>query len=160
PVRDRADVWISLGTVRHKSGLEEASLVALRRATTLLAGDPVAKAQVYAKRALAYLRGGAFAHALRETATGLRQVASLESREAVAARANLRALRAEIRWSQGRLREAIRLAHAAVEDAERVDDLHALAVAYMALDAAYQLLGFPERAVYERKAVEIWAELG
>src|SRR5439155_2876386 len=30
----------------------------------------------------------------------------------------------------------------------------------MALDASYQLLGEPEKAVYERKAVAIWSQLG
>ncbi len=158
--RERAEVWTALGTVRDKAGLVEASFDALRHATTLLAGDPVATADVYAKRALAYLRGGAYGRALRETASGLRHAASRDTTEAVAARANLRALRAEARWNQGRLREAIALAEAAVEDAERAHDLHALAVAYTALDASHQLLGQPERAVYERKAVEIWAQLG
>ena len=158
--KDRADVWISLGAVRDKAGLMDASFDALRRATRLLASDPVGQAQVYAKRALASLHSGAYGRGLRETSTGLRLTSGLDSTDAIGARANLRALRAELRWHQGRVREAIALAEAAAADAERADDLHALAIAYMALDASFQLLGEPEKAIYERRAIEIWSQLG
>ena len=87
-------------------------------------------------------------------------IATLESTDAIGARASLRALRAEIRWHQGHAREALDLAEAAAADAERAGDLHALAIAYMALDASFQLLGEPEKAIYERKAAEIWSRLG
>jgi class 3 adenylate cyclase/tetratricopeptide (TPR) repeat protein len=157
---ERADVWISLGGVRDKAGLVDASFAALARATSLLADDPVAQAQVYAKRALARVHGADYGAALRETAAGLRRVSSLESKAAVAARAELLALRAETRWHQGRGREAIEIANRAIVDAKRVDDLHALAIAYSALDGSYQMIGEPEKAVYEVKAAEIWAKLG
>ena len=158
--KDRADVWISLGSVRDMAGLKSASFDALRRATKLHAGAPVAQAQVYAKRALARVHAAAYGLALRETSVGLRLIAGLGSTEAIAARATLRALRAETRWHQGHAREAIDLAEAAVADAEHAGDLHALAIAYMALDASFQMLGEPEKAIYERKAVEIWSRLG
>ena len=158
--KDRADVWLSLGAVRDKAGLVDDSADALRRATRLLAGDPIGQARVYAKRALASVKSGAHGRGLRETSTGLRLVADNDAIDAIAARANLRALRAEIRWQQGHLHDAIDLANAAVADAERADNGEALAVAYTALDASFQLLGEPDKAVYERKAVEIWARLG
>jgi class 3 adenylate cyclase/tetratricopeptide (TPR) repeat protein len=158
--RDRADVWVSLAGVRDKAGLVDASADALRRATRLLAGDPVEQAQVYAKRALASVHTGAYARGLRETATGLRLIGELDATDAIGARANLRALRAEIRWHQGHGREAIALATAAVADAETAGDLHALAIAYAALDGSFQMVGEPEKAVYERKAAEIWSRLG
>ena len=158
--KERADVWIALGGVRDKTGLMGPSFEALRRATELLRDDPVAQAQVYAKRALARVHGADYAAALRETAAGLRRVDDLESTDAVGARATLLALRAEARWHQGRGREAIALAHRAVADAQRAEDLHALAIAYTALDGSYQMIGEPEKAVYEVKAAEIWALLG
>jgi tetratricopeptide (TPR) repeat protein len=61
---------------------------------------------------------------------------------------------------QGRAREAIPVAQAAVEEAERVDEFDALAHAYTALDGSYQLLGQPEKAVHERKAVEVYRRMG
>ena len=158
--KERAVVWISLGAVRDTAGLKGASFDALRRATRLLTGNPVEQARVYAKRALACVHSGAYVLGLRETSAGLRLVEGFHSTDAIGARASLRALRAEIRWHQGHAREAIDLAEAAVVDAERAGDLHALAIAYMALDAAFQLLGEPEKAIYERKAVEIWSRLG
>jgi class 3 adenylate cyclase/tetratricopeptide (TPR) repeat protein len=157
---DRADLWISLAAVRDRAGLVDTSFDALCQATRLLAGRPVEKAQVYAKRALASLHSGAYARGLRETSAGIRLVGGVAGSEALGARANLRALRAEIRWHQGHMREAIELAKAAAIDAEQAGDLHALAISYMALDAAYQLVGQPEEAVYERKAIKIWSRLG
>ncbi len=159
-VKERAAVWTSLGAVRDTAGLMDASFEALRRATRLLAGDPVEQSRLYAKRALARVHSAEYGRALRETAIGLRLIADTESTEALAARATLRALRAETLWNQGRARKAIELAEAAVADAERADDLHALAIAYIALDGSYQMVGEPEKAVYERKAVEIWSRLG
>ena len=76
------------------------------------------------------------------------------------ARARLRAQRAELRLLQGHPREAVALALKAVEEGEHTNELEALARAYTALDGAYQMLGQPEKAVHERKAVEIWAQLG
>ena len=157
---ERASVWISLGAVRDTAGLFDASFEALRHAADLLTHDPVARARVFANRAKARMRAGAYSQALRETALGLRLVERIESVEAIGARATLRAFRAEIRWQQGRAREAVRIAEAAVADAERAEDLHALAIAYTALDGSYQLLGEPEKAVYERQAVEIYSRLG
>jgi len=125
-----------------------------------MAGDPVGQADVYGKRAVARLRAGAYGSVLRETSAGLRLVAGLDSLEAVGVRATLRALRAEARWCQGHPRQAIELAEVAVADAERAGDLHALAIAYTALDGSFQMLGEPEKAIHERKAIEIWSQLG
>jgi tetratricopeptide (TPR) repeat protein len=106
------------------------------------------------------VRTGPWTLALRETATGLRLVENREEPAAVAARAWLLALRSEIRMLQGRAREAISLALTAVADAERVQELGALARAYAALDGSYQMLGEPEKAVHERMAIEIYTTLG
>ena len=157
---ERAAVWVSLGSVRDTAGLFDASFDALRRATRLLADDPIARARVYADRAKARMRAGAYGQALRETAAGLRLVERIDSVEAAGARATLRAFRAEIRWQQGHARDAIRLAQSAAAEAGLADDLEALAIAYTALDGSYQMLGEPEKAVHEREAVEIYSRLG
>ncbi len=158
--RERADVLVALGTVRQSAGLFDQSFDAFRRATILLADDPVERARVFADRTRARVRTGPWALALRETAAGLRLVEGREEPAAVAARAWLLALRSEIRMLQGRAREAISLALTAAAEAERVQELGALARAYAALDGSYQMLGEPEKAVHERMSIEIYTALG
>jgi tetratricopeptide (TPR) repeat protein len=72
----------------------------------------------------------------------------------------LRAMRAQILMFEGRALEAIPLALAAAEEARWTDELEALARAYMALDGSYRRLGEPEKAVFERMALEIYTKLG
>jgi ATP/maltotriose-dependent transcriptional regulator MalT len=61
---------------------------------------------------------------------------------------------------QGHPRKAIALAELAVEEGRRVDELVGLTNAYTALDASYQLLGSPEKAVHEWMSLEIYTRLG
>src|SRR5947209_6637405 len=105
--------------------------------------------------ARAGVRTGSYGRALREPTKGLRLVEGREETAAVAARATLLAMRSEIRMLQGRAREAIPLALTAVDEAQRAEELEALAHAYTALDGSYQMLGQPEKAVHERMALEI-----
>ncbi len=159
-VSDRVAVWIALGAVRETAGMFDASFDALRRATRLLPSDPVEQARVYTLRTRARMRTGAYANALRETAAGLRLVEGLDSPAAVGARALLRAMRSEVRMLQGHPREAIALAETAVAEGRAAQELQALTHAYTALDASYQLLGQPEKAVNELQALEIYERLG
>jgi predicted ATPase/class 3 adenylate cyclase len=158
--RERADVLVALGTAREMAGLFDQSFDALRQASRLLAGDHVEQARIFARRTRARVRRGAYPLALRETAAGLRLVDGRDDIDAVAARATLRAMRSEICMFQGRARESIRIAEIAIAEAERADALEALAHAYTALDGSYQMLGEPEKAVHERKALEIYTRLG
>ena len=158
--RERAAVWVALGEAREAAGLFDSSFDALRRATRLLRDDPVEQARVHALRTRARVRTGSYTNGLRETAAGLRLVEGLESIEAIGARATLLAMRSGILTLQGRPREAIALAEAAVEDGRRADELEALPHAYTALDGAYQMLGEPERAVHELMSLEIYTRLG
>jgi tetratricopeptide (TPR) repeat protein len=157
---DRASVWVALGAVREAAGLFDPSFTALRQATRLLLDDPVECARVFALRTKARVRQGAYGLALRETTAGLRVVEDVDSAAAVGARANLRAMRSEIRWLQGHPREAIALAQEAIAEAEPVQELEALARSYTALDGAYQMLGQPEKAVHERMSLDIYTRLG
>jgi tetratricopeptide (TPR) repeat protein len=158
--RDRADVLVALGIVRETAGLFDDSYEALRLATRLVPDDPVEQARIYVRRTRARQRTGAHTQALRETAAGLRLVEGRDEPSAVAARALLQAWRAEIFMFQGRAREAIPLAEHAVAEAEGVGEFEALAHAYTALDGSYQLLGQPDKAVHERKAVEVYRRMG
>jgi class 3 adenylate cyclase/tetratricopeptide (TPR) repeat protein len=157
---ERAAVLVALGAVREAAGLFESSYDALRRATRLLQRDPVEQARVYGLRTRARIRTGSYTNALRETSWGLRLVQGLDSVEAIGARATLRAMRSEILMFQGRPREAIPLAEAAVGDGQRADEFEALRHAYTALDGAYQMLGQPERAVHERMSLDLYTRPG
>ncbi len=156
---DVAELWRSLGVVREAAGEFDQAFDALRAATRLL-DDQVAQAEIYEKRAMVRLRVGAYRRALRETTSGLRLVEPPRSAAEAEVRAGLSALRANIRLQQGRAREALALAERAAADAEKAGARRALARAYVVLDGGYDLLGEPEKAVYELRALEIWRELG
>jgi class 3 adenylate cyclase/tetratricopeptide (TPR) repeat protein len=158
--QQRADVLVALGKVREAAGLFDESVDAFRRASRLLPDDPVERARIFALRTRPNVRTGAWGRALRETSAGLRLLEGQRGRPAAAARAMLRAMRAELLMFQGRAREAIPLAATAAEEARRTGELEATARAYTALDGSYQLLGEPEKAVHERLAVDIYTKLG
>jgi class 3 adenylate cyclase/tetratricopeptide (TPR) repeat protein len=158
--RERADVLVSLGKVRETAGLFDESVDAFRRAARLLPDDPVERARIFALRTRPNVRTGAWGRALRETSAGLRLVEGRRGRRAAAVRAMLRAMRAENLMFQGRAHEAIPLATAAAAEAHRAGELEAAARAYTALDGSYQLLGEPQKAVYERLALDIYTRLG
>ena len=157
---DLAAVWRSLGVVLEAAGEFDRAYEALRRATRLSHGAPLAVAEIHEKRALVRYRIGGYRQALRETTVGLKLVAAHRSAEARRIGSSLAALRARIRLQQGHAREAVELARAAARDAKRTGARAALARSYSALDLAYERLGEPEKAVYERQALSIWLELG
>ena len=134
--------------------------MALQRASKLLRGQPVEEARIQIERAKARMRAAAYTRGIRETSVGLRLLGDLETPEVVRVRAQLRAIRANLRLYQGRAREAITIALDAVEDAQATGNLTALSVAYMALDGSFQMIGEPEKAVHELLAVAIYEQLG
>jgi class 3 adenylate cyclase/tetratricopeptide (TPR) repeat protein len=158
--RDRADVWVALGRARETAGLFDESHDAFSRAGRLLPDDPVEQARIYALRTRARARTGPWSRALRETTAGLRLVEGRRGRRSGAARAMLRAMRAQILMFEGRAHEAIPLALTAVDEARRTNELEAIARAYTVLDGSYKRIGEPEKAVNERLAVEIYTKLG
>ena len=157
---DRAGTWKALGAAREAAGSFDLAFEAYQRASRLLRHDPVRQARVFEQRAISRLRVGSYSLALRETTAGLNCVGDDELEAATRARARLLALRADIRKWQGREREAIAVARDAVALAEASGELVALARAYSALDGAYEMLGEPEKAVDEVKALAIWRRLG
>jgi tetratricopeptide (TPR) repeat protein len=158
--RERADVLVSLASACESGGMFERAYRALCRATLLVADDPVAQARLFAERTRPQGRLGAYSLALRDTAFGLRLVEGREDDPAVGARALLLSMRSEIRWVQGRPRDAIVLAEAAIAEAERVGELRALSRAYGALDTAWEMLGQPEKAVNGPRMLALCTELG
>jgi class 3 adenylate cyclase/tetratricopeptide (TPR) repeat protein len=157
---ERAEVLIALADACETAGLFEQAYRALCRATRIVPDDPVRQAALYALRQRAQFRQGSYTLALRETARGLRLVEGRADAPAVGARALLRSLRSEVRWQQGRARDTIKLAKAAIEDAEAVGEDRALLRAYNALDTAYEMLGQPEKAVHQQLILDLCTRLG
>ncbi len=155
-----AGTWRSLGEVRDAAGDYRGAIEAFKLATRLLRDDPVARAEIYEARALAWMRLGSFSTALRDTKAGLECVASSSDPEAMRTGNNLLALRAIILLQQGRPRDAIKVATEVVARAESLGPSRALARAYSALDGGHLDLGKPESAIHEVKALEIYRELG
>jgi tetratricopeptide (TPR) repeat protein len=155
-----ARTWRALGEVREAAGDYRAAIDALRAAIRLLKHDPVAQAEIYEARALAWARLGSYSTALRDTTAGVECVSASTEPDALRAGNNLLALRAQIHLQQGRPRDAIAVATQVVARAEPLGPSRALARAYSALDGGYLDLGQPENAVHEVKALEIYRELG
>jgi class 3 adenylate cyclase/tetratricopeptide (TPR) repeat protein len=155
-----ASTWRSLGEVRDAAGNYEGALDAFRQAVRLLRGEPIAQAEVYEQRVVAYMRSSSYREALREVTAGLKCVASMETVESRHAANNLLVRRAQIYLQQGRARETIPIATNVVNDLEPLGPSVALARAYSVLEGAYLYVGEPEKAVFEENALEILRGLG
>ncbi|HEY6629178.1 MAG TPA: AAA family ATPase, partial [Acidimicrobiia bacterium] len=157
---DRARVLTDLARVQYEAGLYEEAMIALRQAIRLLSDDPVARADRRLDLARSYQRMGALSQALRETALGLKLVEQSDLPEARRATARLRALRTGLLSDQFRPRMALKVGLQAVEEAEAIGEMDALARAYTKIDEAYQILGQRDQAIHEERALEIFEELG
>lgn len=155
-----AEVSEALGDVLEQAGLFEESVGAFRRATQLVSEDPIRRADLLRKRARARARTGAYSTAYRDLTVGRRLVAELGSAEALGAMARLNALNAQIRQLQEHPRTALRLATQAMAEAEASGEAEALARSYQVLDAAYNMLGQPAKAIYSERALAIYEGLG
>jgi tetratricopeptide (TPR) repeat protein len=157
---DRADVLERLGDVRVRLSEFEKAAAAYRASRSQLGDDRVAEAQVFLKEAQVPSWLGKLPQALRCVTRGLSVLDGLEDVAATAERARLHALYAAVRTRQGRLLEAIKWCHVAVEEAQAADARDALAHAYFLLDWAYASLGRYDEAVYSPLALSIYEELG
>jgi class 3 adenylate cyclase/tetratricopeptide (TPR) repeat protein len=155
-----AEVWTRLGDAREDAGLFDASLDAYRKASQLVADDPILRAQALYKRARARERSGAYSLALRELTTAERLLDDGGSPGALYVRAQLSATRAQVHQAQEKPHEALRVATQAVAEAEASGNQEALASAYVRLDWAHIFLGRPDEAAYGNKALAIFRELG
>ena len=157
---DRADVLTALSGVLYEAGLFDEAIASLREATRVIDHDPVARADLHRLLARAYQKLGKYSRGLRETAIGLKVLASSDQIEARRARARLKALRAGILSDLLRPRMTLKVGLQAVEEASECGEMEALARAYTYIDEAYQTLGQRELANHEPLALEIFEDLG
>ena len=157
---DVATVTESLGDVRVLLGEFKQAGSAFRAARGRLQDDPVEEARLMLKEAAIPFGLGHYPQALRWLTRGLRALDGREDGEAAAQRAALSAWYGAVRSQQGHPADAIAWSQRAIEEAERSGAREALAHAYRVLDNALVALGRNEEAVYSRRALAIYEELG
>jgi tetratricopeptide (TPR) repeat protein len=154
------ELWRLLGDVREQLGEYQEGIEAYRRAAALVAGDPVARADLLWRRARARMHLGAYRVALAEATVGCRLLADRTDPSAGSVRARLIALQAHLRQNQQRAAQALGLAERAVAEARVADDDVALARAYLVSDWANRVLGVTDTEARGELALELYERLG
>jgi tetratricopeptide (TPR) repeat protein len=163
PTEEIAELLSELGDALLTLGVYEKADDAYRRAAANLRHDPIERARVLERRS--YVRGecqGRLTAAIRDIRAGVALLGEIpdpdESADRV--RAQLLAREADVRYKQGRLREAAKLAGRAMVDAERVGEHRALAVAMSVLDSCLVELGRPAEATHMDRVLALYEQLG
>ena len=158
--RALAEAWEHLGEALRRVGEPAAAIRALTEARRLVRDDPIAQARLCDRQAEVAERSEALSRAVRWLMRGLGVLDDLDGPEAMRARARLHSHLAGIRNRQGHWADAVRLCRRAIDEAEAVGELRALARACYSLDWALRESGHPEEANYSWRALEIYEELG
>ena len=133
---------------------------AYAKARKLLAGDPVAEAELFLREGRLREGSAGVSQALRHYRRGLKAIGTRRSPEARSVRARLVLAEGATRLHGGKHRQALPLLEQAVREAERAGDRATLAHAYYLLDWAHTDLGNPEAQRYRDLALPIFEDLG
>jgi len=155
-----AQVTTRLGEAAELAGSFDEARAAFAKARKLVAGDPVAEAELFFKEGRLREGAASVSQALRYYTRGLDVIGSLRSREAGSVRARLILAQGATRLHGGKHRQALPLLERAVHEAERAKDPATLAHAYYLLDWAHSDLGNPEAQRYRDLALPIFEDLG
>jgi class 3 adenylate cyclase/tetratricopeptide (TPR) repeat protein len=155
-----ARVSDALGDVLQRLGALADAGEAYAQASTLLRDHPLPWSRVRLKAARVKAQLERTSPALADLTRTLRRLETIDGAEAQAQRAQVLVWYGHLCMDQGRHRDAIRYSHQAIETAEPVRELDALAHAYRLLDWAHTAAGQPERAVYSTRALAIYEQLG
>ena len=159
-VEERRERWLQLGELRERAGLLDGALDAYRRAARYIGDDPLARADLFLRRASTHERAGAYAVALGETTRARRVLDGRDGRDAAAARAGALAFAALLRQRQEHADEALRLAELAASEGARAVALSAQARASNVISWAATMLGRPDADRWAHRALELYEELG
>jgi class 3 adenylate cyclase/tetratricopeptide (TPR) repeat protein len=154
-----ASVAEALGDTQELLGHTDAAHEGYRRARRLL-DDSVALGRLHRKHARVAERAGDYRSSLNWCTKGLHLLDADESPRALSSRAELQLAASVTRFFQGRFEAAIELARAGAADAERSDNLAALAQAHLQLEMACSELDLPERVEHGQRALELFESLG
>src|SRR6185312_633154 len=155
-----AAAWEHLGEELRSVGEPAAANRALTEARRLLRDDPIAQARLCDRHADVASRSAALSAAVRWLTRGFRSLEGVPGPEAIAWRAKMRSRLGGVRNRQGRWSEAIVVCRQAIEEAESVGELAALAHALYSLDWALVESGRREEAMHSWQALEIYRQLG
>ncbi|HTK17190.1 MAG TPA: hypothetical protein VL769_12405, partial [Acidimicrobiia bacterium] len=156
-----AALLTELGAARITLGVYDRADDAFRRAA-LLRLDPLERARIAERRS--YVRGehqGRLSAAIRQVRAGFALLDAVPNPgvDAARVRAQLLAREADLRYRQGRLREAAKLCGAAMLAAEQAGERRAQAVAMSVLDSCLVEMGVPGAATHMQHALEVYEEL-
>ncbi len=154
----RRELFIALGDVRHKTGMLDASLDAYRRAAALSRG-PIDRATIHLRRATVRERAGALRLALADALRARTAASAIDAEESLVLQARSMAFTAIVREGQGRSQEARRAAEAAIQVAERCNDVKSLAQAYNMMLLTGLTLGDEDPHQFAQRALASYEQL-
>jgi class 3 adenylate cyclase/tetratricopeptide (TPR) repeat protein len=152
---DIAMVAESLGDVRTLTSHFEGARAAYGTARKHLGASPPKQAEILRKTGRVMEAEGRYSSALGYFSRALKALGA----EAKSNRAALYAAYGSARYRQGKLNEARDWAFKGIAEAERTEDLPALAHAYKLLEICLEELGDPRRYEYRGRALPIYEEL-
>ena len=159
---DVAELLTELGETLLVLGEYEHADDAFRRCALATGRDPLQRARTAERRAHVRRYQGRLSAAIRQLRIGSALMEGLDGDdvEVERTRATILAREAEVRNLQGRLSQSITQCNAAIANAERVDELPALALALAMLDVCLMQMGRLDEATHMNRALEIYEELG
>jgi tetratricopeptide (TPR) repeat protein len=149
-----------LGDVLDRAGLFDEAAKAYSDARRHVDADRIAEAQLFLKQAKLADRAGRSASSLGWLTRANRLLEGTTGREAAALRARVSATTSAVRAGQGRAPEAIRWAELAIEQAEAVEELEALANAHYMIANTKVNQGEFGQSEHVERALELFEELG
>ena len=160
---DRTELlWTNerLGDVLERAGLFDEAAKAYADARRQIEADRIAEARLFLKQAKLADRAGKPALSLRWLTRAMRLLEDASGREPSAQRARISATTSAVRAGQGRATEAIRWAERAIDEAEAVDELEALANAHYMIAWTKVNQGELGQSEHFDRALELFEELG
>jgi class 3 adenylate cyclase/tetratricopeptide (TPR) repeat protein len=149
-----------LGDVLERAGLFEEAAKAYADARRRVEADPTAEARLFLKQAKLADRAGKPTSSLRWLTRAMRLLEADPDEEASTQRARVSATYSAVRAGQGRAAEAIRWAERAIDEAEAVGELEALANAHYMIAWTKVNQGQLGQSEHFDRALELFEELG
>lgn len=158
PPEEVASVWESLGVVLKDTGQFAEASDAYRRARKMTTAR-IARARLNLREGYVQERLGRYVSALRWFGKGLRLLDGSDlANEEESVRTELLTSTAEVRYFQGKIEAAIRVAREALQQAERIGDRLSMGRAYYILNNAYNYLRDVRAKEYGELALQIFKE--
>ena len=160
---DRTELlWTNerLGDVLERAGLYDEAAKAYADARRQIEADRIAEARLFLKQAKLADQAGKPALSLRWLTRAMRLLEDASGREPSAQRARISATTSAVRAGQGRASEAIRWAERAIDEAEAVDELEALANAHYMIAWTKVNQGELGQSEHFERALAMFEELG